>query len=158
MPPADITHMSPRTVHPAGRGPIGGFTLVELAVTAAIVGLLATAALPSFVKHVRKSHRAEAKSALLDLAERQERYYARTSAYAATPTALGYEGNAFPIDVATGSSVYYRLSAITTANATFLASATPVGSQAGDTCGTYTVNHLGTRGNADNTTATASCW
>lgn len=86
-----------------------GFTLVELMITLAIVAILVAIAYPSYSNYIMKSHRADAKTALLDLASRQERYFALQNNYASTPSALGYAGTAFPIAVQTSGQSYYQL-------------------------------------------------
>ncbi len=52
-----------------------GFTLVEMMVTVAIVGILAAIAYPSYMDTVRRSNRAEAKTELMDIAQRLQRCY-----------------------------------------------------------------------------------
>lgn len=126
-------------------------------IAVAVVGLLAAVAYPSYLDQVRKSRRVEAKNALLDLASRQERHFSTRNIYASTPDALGYSPTAFPVDVKSSSQVYYQLNvAVSSPYTTFSATATPVGTQSTDKCGTYTINSLGQQGN---TNATASdCW
>lgn len=59
-----------------------GFTLIELMTVVVIIGILAAIAYPSYSRYVQKGYRTEAKSALLDLAARQERHYAQNYRYA----------------------------------------------------------------------------
>ena len=49
-----------------------GFTLVELMVTLVVAAILATIAIPAYQNQIRESRRTEAKTALLDLAGREE--------------------------------------------------------------------------------------
>jgi type IV pilus assembly protein PilE len=81
-----------------------GFTLIELMVTIVIATVLATIAIPSYQAQIRKSRRTDAKTALLDLAGREERYNSTHNQYSSTPTDLGYA--AFP---ATVGSNYYQI-------------------------------------------------
>ena len=103
-----------------------GFTLIELMVTVVIVSILASIAIPSYMSSVRKSRRTEARTALLDLAAREERYLATNSAYSSTASDLGY--STLPGPTASG---YYTLNVSvtapsSTAAAQFTATATAV--------------------------------
>jgi type IV pilus assembly protein PilE len=60
-----------------------GFTLIELMIVVAIVGILATIAYPSYQESVRKGRRAEARTALLELMQQQERYMTQRGTYLA---------------------------------------------------------------------------
>jgi type IV pilus assembly protein PilE len=75
----------------ARRTGAAGFSLIELMVTVLVIGILSAIALPSYMDSVRKSRRTEARTALLDIAGREERFYnMNNSTYTASPTALGY--------------------------------------------------------------------
>ena len=58
-----------------------GFTLIELMVVAAIVAVLAAIGYPTYLNHVRKTARAEAKVRLLQVAQLQERYFTEQNSY-----------------------------------------------------------------------------
>ena len=91
--------MSMKTRHLAARAH-RGFTLIELMVVVAVVAILAAIAYPSYINQVRKSRRADAKSALLDLATRQERFFSTQNTYTNNAANLGYSA-AFPQPVLT---------------------------------------------------------
>ena len=132
----------------------GGFTLIELMVTVAIVAILATIASAAYTSQVQKSRRTDARSALLDLAGREEKLFSTTNAYSATATDLGYA--AFPVAVGSG---YYNLSAaVGNPPVTYVITATAIGTQANDTqCATLSVDQLGVQSSTGTGTA-ATCW
>lgn len=63
-----------------------GFTLVELMIVVAIVGILTAIAYPSYSEYVLRGRRAEARTALLDLMQQQERYFTQNNSYLAFST------------------------------------------------------------------------
>jgi type IV pilus assembly protein PilE len=144
-----------------------GFTLVELMVTVLIASVLLAIAVPTYTSQIRKARRTDAKTALLDLAGREERYYnSNNGTYSSTGTDLGYSG-AFPIAISNSGGVsYYTLSATfiagnATTLATYALTATATGDQTKDTqCYTFTVSSAGeqksfTSAAVDTTT---TCW
>src|ERR1041384_8026965 len=81
-----------------------GFTLVELLVTIIVATILISISVPAYQNQVRKSWRTEAKTALLDLAAREERFFSTNSAYTSDPAKLGYSGTALSVTVGNGHS------------------------------------------------------
>ncbi|HHJ80720.1 MAG TPA: prepilin-type N-terminal cleavage/methylation domain-containing protein [Candidatus Tenderia electrophaga] len=67
-----------------------GFTLVELMIVVAIIGIIAAIAYPSYQDQVRKSKRTDGHSKVMDAMARQERYFSENNTYTADMTALGY--------------------------------------------------------------------
>lgn len=59
-----------------------GFTLIELMITVAILGIISTIAVPSYMSYVKKSKRTEAKTEVLRIAQLQESYYVQNLSYA----------------------------------------------------------------------------
>ncbi len=139
-----------------------GFTLVELMVTIVIGSILLSIAVPTYQSHIRKSRRTDAKSALLDLATREERFNSLNNAYTDVAANLGY--SVLPQSVGSG---YYTISvapptaAAAAVAAKFTATATPAGTQTQDTqCQSFTIDSTGKQfatdsGGNDNTTI---CW
>jgi type IV pilus assembly protein PilE len=140
-----------------------GVTLLELLMVVAIVGILAAVGYPSYTQYIVRSNRAVAKSVLLQVAERQEQFFADRKTYAATLTDLGYATNPINIDnkgaEINGSSkdrIYaVRLSDLSAT--TFTVNAAPLLRQAAqDTdCQTMQLTHTGVR---TQTGAGTNCW
>jgi type IV pilus assembly protein PilE len=149
--------------------PAAGFTLIELMVTVAIVGILATIAATSYQSQVMRSRRTDARSAVLDLAGREEKLFSTTNQYSNSPAALGYGTGAatFPIAVGSSGTDYYNVTVVTPdtvtqggAANTYLITATPIAGmqQAGDTtCASLSVNQLGQQ-TATPAANAATCW
>lgn len=126
-----------------------GFSLLELIITVAIVGVLASVAYPSFMNSVQKSRRSDATTALLDLQLAQEKYRANNSAYAADLTTLGWPSS-------TSREGYYTISISASSAVSWSGSASPKTgtAQAGDSC-TFVVTQDGP---STSTAAQKACW
>jgi type IV pilus assembly protein PilE len=123
-----------------------GFTLIELMLVVAVIGVLSAIAFPSYQRYVEQARRADGKAALLDAAQRLERCYTQTNTYVDC---------VFP-NVSTDG--FYALAATAQTAQAWTLTATPQGRQAGDTrCGTYTLQHTGAR-LASGSLGTDRCW
>jgi type IV pilus assembly protein PilE len=143
-----------------------GFTLIELMIAVAIIGIIAAIALPSYQKYVLRGNRAVGRVTLSDLAAKQDVYRLKTRAYAQTLSPLnGISGTSFYIDraavvsaTASSTSIYQiSMTNIAADGSAYSLVATPQGYQAKDTdCTSLTLNSVGTRSSTGN--ASVDCW
>ncbi|WP_042148647.1 MULTISPECIES: type IV pilin protein [unclassified Pseudoalteromonas] len=129
-----------------------GFTLIEVMITVAIVGILAAVAYPNYTEHVKKSARAEAITALVDAANRQEQFFVDNHDYTAVLANLGLN--------TTTETGLYTLTIVAEANSReFAITATPAsGVPLTDSdCTTLVINELSTKTSTGSGTS-KECW
>ncbi|WP_046006674.1 type IV pilin protein [Pseudoalteromonas rubra] len=129
-----------------------GFTLIEMMITIAILGILASIAYPSYSEYVRRAARAEAAATLLDAANKQEQYFVDNRQYASSLADLGLptttENDYFSLEIVLNNDL----------NAFLIRASASGGPLAGDTeCTTLTINNLNVRGSTGTFTADR-CW
>lgn len=133
-----------------------GFTLIELMIVVAIVGILSAVAYPSYAEYIRRGHRAEARAGLLQAQQWLERAATAAGTYPAAasfPAALkAVPNNRYDI-------AYVPIPAGGPFSG-FTLTATPKGAQTGDKCGDYTITNTGLRGAKGVTTGdiVTECW
>lgn len=140
-----------------------GFTLLELMVVVAIIGIIAAVAYPSFIKSGYKGRRTDAKSALTQISQVLERCYANYGVYNSGNCGPNVSGNAQNLTTGYASPKgYYTITGNTNGTAyTVIATAVSGGAQANDTgCTILTLTSAGQQGSgsATATTDTGGCW
>lgn len=127
----------------------------------AVLALLVSIALPSYRSFMMQSNRTAAKTALQDLASREESYFAINNNYASQLATLGYASGT--VYVPGSGNNLYALSIASATNSTFVLNAAPQGSQAQDSCQTYQLDNLGNQSNIANGSSgtplnVSGCW
>lgn len=133
-----------------------GFTLIEIMIVVAIIGILAAIAYPSYQDSVQKSRRTDGKSVVVDTAALQEKWYFQHNKFTDDATDLGVTGS---------QDGFYTVNINQTAcsgdGTCFQVVATTTGAQTNDTvCTTFSMDHIGNKTAADNNAndTTSTCW
>ncbi len=133
-----------------------GFTLIELMIVVAIIGVISAIAFPSYTSYMKKSARADAKVGMSKIADKQERFYLQNNTYTASFAADGLNTS----NVSEEGYYGYTIASTDLVNG-FVVTATAVAgeSQADDTgCTVMTLSSTGIKTPNGVPAGSKDCW
>ena len=120
-----------------------GFTLIELMITVAVIGILAAVAYPSYIDYLIRASRSAAQSFMLDASNKEEQYLLDARSYLAVTNNTGF--NTIGLSVPTEVSRFYNLSVASVTATTYTIQAAPIAGTRQAADGTLQLTNDGTK-------------
>lgn len=130
----------------------GGFSLIELLIAIAIVGILSAIAIPNYQSYIQRANRAYAKATLLQAAQWMERAATASGQYPLDANVPVIYKNTSPVE-----GGRYTMASNSVSGVTYTFTATATGGQISDGCGNFTINQAGQRTITGSLTV-QECW
>jgi len=127
---------------------ITGFSLLELVIVLAVIGVLLTLAIPSYQRYTQRAHRAEAIRMMLAIADCQERVRASTGFYDTSSCGGGINSDSHKLRIEPPDNV-------ASLEFTIIAQ---LRQGSNDACGNLSLDQAGTRGISGNQVDVNKCW
>ena len=120
-----------------------GFTLIELMITVAVIGILAAVAYPSYIDYLIRASRSAAQSFMLDASNKEEQYLLDARTYLAVTNNAGFSniGLTVPSEV----TRFYNLSVASVTASTYTIQAAPIAGTRQAADGTLQLTNDGTK-------------
>ncbi|MBU2863871.1 prepilin-type N-terminal cleavage/methylation domain-containing protein [Reinekea forsetii] len=147
-----------------------GFTLMELVIVVAIIGILAAFSFPQYERYVDRAARSDARAAVIGLAGALERRFTENNTYCGNgqneEANCGVGGadlgapSIYDQNIPSGNAVNpnYLLTISAVSRSNFTVTATRANRMIGDECGDYTYTNTGAKGLVNNAAAIDECW
>ena len=137
-----------------------GFTLIELMIVVAIVAIISSIALPSYLSYVKRGQRAELRTQMFEAAHYLNRAFAANDSFYATRSGSRIS---IPTELQRSPATGTQLYQMDTVNSTFGATTfklvyVPMNGMVGDACGNFTLDSTGAKDNTGNTMTREACW
>lgn len=133
-----------------------GFTLIEMMIVVAIIGILAAIAYPSYDEYVKRGNRTEGQALLSDAAARQERYFSQNNTYITKDSDIGKLGLSLGSGNKSATGKYVFAISKVDKDGGYTLTATQ---QFGDSkCGNLTLSATGARGATASGANATDCW
>jgi type IV pilus assembly protein PilE len=142
-----------------GKNRLRGFTLIELMITVAVIGILAAVAFPSYTKYAAKGRRAAAQAVMHNVGSRQEQYMLNSRSYYPNPAGSSTDLSGLGITLGTDVSNFYTVTVTSASSAppAWTVTAAPRTPQTVNdaSCGTLTLTNTGTKSASG---GSSTCW